>query len=285
MNFHTLKCWGKRSLALVALLSSAHAMAATDRADRQADVQLKTDVTLMNIQVSQGAPLPPGGCVGGYSWHTTYGGCRRAESQPDSGTCPPGYTGSRTRYRTAHILQANSYDVAYEAWGPWQESCTAPRASGVMDTVIAAARGAESGATGVGSGMPPGIERAMQVNYGTLYGITIYRPTAQLNCLFASGTTSGSGESTGRIWSGFVASPGTSVSSTGNEGFCSLSNGNLTATVYGSCDSSSGGDGDFCLGATRVVNITSVSGCVVSTETVNTANGQLVDRGSYDICH
>ena len=126
----------------------------------------------------------------------------------------------------------------------------------------------------------------MSVNYGTMYGVTIYRPAAQLNCLFASGTTSGSGDVSSSIWGGYVASPGTSVNSTEGEGFCALSNGNLTATVSGSCDRTSGGDGDFCMSATRVVNITAVNGCTVDTETIETSTGRkLIDRGSYDICH
>lgn len=277
MNFHTLKCWGKRSLVLTALLLSTHAMAAPTPDAKQADVQLKTDLSLMKIQVVQGAPLPPGGCIGGYAWHTTYGGCRRAQSQPESASCPAGYSGSRTRYRTAYILQANANDIAYEPWGPWQDGCTANRAAGVVDTVIAKSRGAETGETFPNS-LTGGIASQMQVNYGTLFGVTIYRPNAELNCVFASGST---GSGTDRTWMGRLLAPGTSITSD-SAGHCSLSNGNKTATLYGSCDSSSGGDGDFCQGATRVVNITSVIGCIVNTET--RSGNQLIDVGSYGIC-
>ncbi|SEK05209.1 hypothetical protein [Achromobacter sp. NFACC18-2] len=286
MNFHTLKCWGRRTLALAALLISSHAAAAADPTGKQADVQLKTDLTHMNILVTQGAPLPPGGCVTGYAWHTTYGGCRRAESQPESAACPAGFTGSRTRYRTAYILQANAYDVAYEPWGPWQDACTASRLSGVVDSLIAAANGAESGETNNTSTLPPNLAKAMQVNYGTRFGVTIHRPTATLNCTYASGTTSGSGNSTSPIWFGLLMGPGESVTKggeSGSFGHCQLSNGNRTAELYGSCDSSTGGDGDYCVGATRVVNITSVNGCTVTTETREKNN--VIDVGSYDICH
>ena len=103
MNFRTLKCWGRRTLALAALLVSTQVAAAADPNAKQADVQLKTDLTRMNIQVSQGAPLPPGGCIAGYAWHTTYGGCRRAESQPEAGACPAklGAPGKRVARRRA----------------------------------------------------------------------------------------------------------------------------------------------------------------------------------------
>ncbi|CAB3842291.1 hypothetical protein N5C72_19525 [Achromobacter mucicolens] len=286
MNFHTLKCWGRRALALAALLVSSHAAAAADPPGKQADVQLKTDLTHMNILVTQGAPLPPGGCVAGYAWHTTYGGCRRAESQPESAACPAGFTGNRTRYRTAYILQANAYDVAYEPWGPWQDSCTASRLSGVVDTLIAAANGAESGETNNTSTLPPNLAKGMMVYYGTRFGVTIHRPSATLNCTYASGTTAGSGNSNSPIWFGLLMAPGESVTrrgESGSFGHCQLSNGNLTAELYGSCDSSTGGDLDYCVGATRVVNITSVNGCTVTTETRQ--KNTVIDVGSYDICH
>lgn len=92
----------------------------------QADVRLQTNITTMSVQVNQGAPYPPGGCSAGYLWHTSYGGCRIAQSQSEYQQCPAGYTGSRVRYRNAYILQANPADVAYEAWGAWHDSCQAP---------------------------------------------------------------------------------------------------------------------------------------------------------------
>lgn len=102
--------------------------AATDNpaaTNNQADVQLKADINTLAVQIGQGAPLPPGGCKPGYLWHTTYGGCRIAQAQSETGLCPSGYTGSRVRYRTAYILQANSADVVYEGWGAWQDRCQA----------------------------------------------------------------------------------------------------------------------------------------------------------------
>lgn len=285
MNFHTLKCWGRRALALTALLVSTHAAAAADPNSKQADVQLKTDLTLMNVRVTQGAPLPPGGCVSGYAWHTTYGGCRRAQSLSESTACPAGFTGSRTRYRTAHILQANQADVAYGAWGPWQDACIAARLPGVVDTLIAGVSGAESGETNNTSSLPPNLAQGMMVNYGTRFGVTIHRPSATLNCVYASGTTAGSGNSTAPIWFGLLLGPGESVTrrgESGSFGHCLLSNANLTAELYGNCDRHTGGDG-YCLDARRVVSITSVNGCTVTTETRE--ENRIVNVGSYDICH
>jgi len=287
MNFPILKCWGRRALALTALLVSTNAAAAAEPNGKQADVQLKTDLTLMKVQISQGAPLPPGGCISGYAWHTTYGGCRLAQSQSESATCPAGYSGSRTRYRMAYILQANQADVAYEGWGPWQDACVAARLPGIVDALIAGVNGGESGWSDNHSTIvTPNLQRAMLVYYGTRYGVTIHRPSATLNCLFASGTTAGSGNSNSPIWYGKLAQPGESVDirgESGSFGYCRLSNDNRTAELYGSCDGHTGGDGSYCTPATRVVSITSVSGCIVTTETRERRN--IVDVGSYDICH
>ncbi len=280
MFLPSLKGKGRRGLALLCLLLFPLTFAQASP-DNQADVELRTNISTMAVQITQGAPLPPGGCVSGYLWHTTYGGCRRAQTQSEAGQCPAGYTGSRIRYRTAYILQANPGDIAYEGWGAWQDGCTPARAAGVFDTVIAKVRGAETGGT-MPSTLYGNMASQMQVNYGTMYGVTIYRPTAELNCLYASGTTSGSGESASTLWSGALSAPGASVTQ-GSAGYCQLSNGNRTAQLYGSCDSSSGGDGDFCQGATRVVNITSAGGCLVTTETRQ--DGRLVDVNSYYICY
>ncbi|MBB1597479.1 hypothetical protein [Achromobacter sp. UMC46] len=267
---------GRPWLALLfALFLPAASQASTAN---QADVQLQTDLNTMVIRVDQGAPLPPGGCVGGYSWHTTYGGCRIAQTQAEFAQCPAGYTGNQVRYRNYYVLQANASDVAYEGWSAWQDGCTAARAAGVLDVVIAKARGNESGET-FDNSLGGTIAAQMQVNYGTMFGATIYRPTAELNCIYASGTTSGD---TSRVWMGQLLPPGASVNK-GVPGYCQLSNGNRTATLFGSCDTGSGGDADFCQGATRVVNITSVNGCTVTTQT--TVHGQLVDVGSYGICN
>ncbi|MDT4816050.1 hypothetical protein FQZ97_490910 [compost metagenome] len=289
MFLPSLRGKGRPWLALLLfLLSPATSHASTAN---QADVQLQTDLSTMVIRVDQGAPLPPGGCVGGYSWHTTYGGCRIAQTQAEYAQCPAGYTGNQVRYRTYYVLQANASDVAYEGWGAWQEGCTAARASGVVDTVIAKARGNENGDTsGSNASVPSANMRAqMAVNYGTLFGVTIYRPSAQLNCLYASGSTSSSGEGSSQTWVGELVPPGQSKfggGSGGSVGHCQLLNGNLSAELYGTCDYSSGGDGDFCMARRILVNITSVSGCMVRTETLNITNGrQLIDVGAYDICH
>jgi hypothetical protein len=276
MFLPSMRGQGRALLALLfALLVPTVSQASTAK---QADVQLQTDLNTMVVRVDQGAPLPPGGCVGGYSWHTTYGGCRIAQTQAEYSQCPAGYTGSQVRYRTYYVLQANANDVAYEGWGPWQDGCTASRAGGVLDVVIAKARGNETGET-LDNSLGGRMAAQMQVNYGTMFGATIYRPTAELNCIHASGTTSGD---TTRVWTGQLMPPGASVTK-GVSGYCQLSNGNRTATLFGSCDTGSGGDADVCQGATRVVNITSVSGCTVTTET--RLRGQLIDVGNYGICN
>lgn len=117
---------GRAWLALLCLFLSPLTFAQATPGPGQADVQLKTNINTMAVQIGQGAPLPPGGCNPGYLWHSSYGGCRIAQTQSETSQCPPGYSGSRVRYRTTYTLQANPADVAVEAWGVWQDSCQAP---------------------------------------------------------------------------------------------------------------------------------------------------------------
>lgn len=92
-------------------------------AGNQANVELRTDLNTMAVQVGQGAPLPPGGCNPGYAWHTTYGGCRIAQKQSESTQCPSGQAGTRSRDRMAYVLQADPANVVYEEWGDWKDEC------------------------------------------------------------------------------------------------------------------------------------------------------------------
>jgi hypothetical protein len=117
---------GRQWLALLCLFLFPLTIVQATPASNQAGVELRTNISTMAVQITQGAPLPPGGCNAGYLWHTTYGGCRIAQTQSESAQCPAGYTGSRVRYRNAYILQANPADIAYEAWGAWHDSCQAP---------------------------------------------------------------------------------------------------------------------------------------------------------------
>jgi len=271
---------GRRRLAIAGVLLPLASPFASPTSN-QADVQLQTDLSHMVIRVDQADPLPPGGCTAGHAWHPIFGGCRRQETRSEVAQCAAGWTGSKVRYRTAYVLQANAADVAYGEWGPWQDSCTPPRRAGVVDTVIAKARGKENGESSNSSNLSANIKKQMQVNYGTMYGVTVYRPSATLNCIYASGTTSSSGESSNRIWFGRLLSPGQSIDK-GNAGHCRLSSGGRVAEVYGSCDSSSGGDSDSCRRATRTVRITGTSACQVNTEVRE--DSRLIGTPSYSLC-
>lgn len=88
-----------------------------------ADMQLVTDLHHMQVQVNQSAPLPPGGCNSGYTWHTTYGGCRKPQIETETAACAANHTGSRTRTRTGYALQANGSDIKYGQWSAWAENC------------------------------------------------------------------------------------------------------------------------------------------------------------------
>ena len=114
--------WRKLALATLTLFPIASALTAAP-ATNQADVHLRTDIDTMAVQIGQGAPLPPGGCNPGYTWHTTYGGCRIAQKQSESAQCPAGQTGTRERNRVAYALQANPGDIAYDGWSDWEEDC------------------------------------------------------------------------------------------------------------------------------------------------------------------
>lgn len=116
---------GKRKLLALAILIPfpLSPALATAPAGNRANVELRTDLNTMTVQVSQAAPLPPGGCNPGYAWHTTYGGCRIAQKQAESTQCPSGQTGTRSRDRTAFVLQADPNNVVYEDWGAWKDEC------------------------------------------------------------------------------------------------------------------------------------------------------------------
>src|SRR5690606_22799455 len=161
---------GRRRLALAGVLLPLASPFASPTTN-QADVQLQTDLSHMVIRVDQADPLPPGGCTAGHAWHPTFGGCRRQETRSEVAPCAAGWTGSKVRYRTAYILQANAADVAYGDWGPWQESCSPPRRAGVVDTVIAKARGKQNGESSNSSNLSGNIKKQMQVSYGTMYGV------------------------------------------------------------------------------------------------------------------
>ncbi|MBJ7263014.1 MAG: hypothetical protein JHC61_04430 [Burkholderiaceae bacterium] len=296
MTSRTPVRWGRLGLSLANTLLCVLPALATS--GNQADVQLQTDLSHMVIRVDQTAPMPLGGCTGDHTWHTIYGGCRRQETRSETSACTDGWSGTRTRYRTAYVLQADANDVAYEEWGPWQENCTPPRLDGVVDAVIAKVRGGETGAW-LGypgnsirnpnrtdewirnPGLPINIDRDMYVGYGTLYGVTIHGPTATLNCIYASGTTTSHGDQGSQLWSGLLMPPHQSVVQE-RSGHCKLSNDGQSAELYGNCDSSTGGDNGGCVAATRTVRIMATSACTVTTETLESNRPTVTN--SFDLC-
>lgn len=126
----------------------------------------------------------------------------------------------------------------------------------------------------------------MNVAYGGMYGVTLNKGSANLQCIVSHSWSNGGGDAGGFGLEVYLLHEGASVKNTqGGSDQCVLSNGNNTATIHGSCNSTSGGDGDYCQGATFIVNITSVSGCTVSTETRrDRSNGQVVANNNYNIC-
>lgn len=251
------------------------------RAETQADMQLQTDLHRLSIHVDQSQPFPLGGCASGHSWHTTFGGCRREETVTEIGPCQSGWRGSRTRSRVAYVLQANASDVVYGEWSSWRDDCTPPRQPGFVDHVIAKVRGKENGEWSQFSTLSGNLAKGMRVNYGTMFGVTLHRPDATLNCLYASGTTPSSGNTANRIWYGRLLSPGQSIEKT-NAGYCRLSQDRRSVELRGSCDRTAGGDSDHCIGATRHVRVTTSGDCSATTETLE--RGHVVETASHDLC-
>lgn len=77
------------------------------------DVQLGST---LNMSVT--ATQPGGGCVTGYTWNATYGGCARPvlEEQHESVACPHGYTGQQTRLLSRYNYYMQSGAVNYGFW-------------------------------------------------------------------------------------------------------------------------------------------------------------------------
>ncbi len=66
------------------------------------------------------------GCWSGYTWHTTYGGCRRRqlEQYTETAACPPGRTGQQTRTNSRYnYIAQGSNAVTSEPWiyGQWDD--------------------------------------------------------------------------------------------------------------------------------------------------------------------
>jgi len=285
-------------LVLTALLIPPPAMA-----QPKADVRLNTELNRMSVRIDQGAPLPPGGCQSGYAWHTTYGGCRRQEAVTESAPCPTGQTGSRTRQRTAYILQADARNIAHGPWEPWRDTCQRPRAQGVMDQVIVRATSAAFFAPpespqlikSFSSDKRKGIVRAMRAADGkSVFGITLDRSSAKLHCVYSSyiDVASGDGTAYGGWWVN-IGLPGQSVNA-GYGGNCTLHESGTAATVYGNCNEVGGGEAGDCQGAAFLVHIIDVTGCTVTVEAKPTRPGDPflpVERPRhhrfvrhYDIC-
>lgn len=116
-----------RSLLIgAALCAPLPLLAASNPLDpNSGDIELQGTGTMQLIITPSSGPT--GGCSSGYSWNTTYGGCRRAvtETATDSQACPAGSVGgplTRTRTRTNYILQADASNIANGPWSPWSGS-------------------------------------------------------------------------------------------------------------------------------------------------------------------
>jgi len=229
----------------------------------------------MNVQLAQEG----GACQSGYRWHTVYGGCRRAALQQErqSDACGVDYTGEQTRVRerTQHFLQSTG-QAANDAWGAWSDwdrsQCLAipRRLAGTIKSIIDKVVGNEVPAYQAEFGKsPPGSLGPFRYSYllvnggkvySSVYGVTLDRSTAQLQCAFASTTTSsGRGQSGSDIVKTWLLDLGVSIHT--EHGYCSVSENNTVVKLHGDCNSSRHGDSGGCVGATRVVAVTAVTPC------------------------
>lgn len=248
MQFRTPSRAGRTWLAFTLLLASALVQARGTEPEAnpsEADVRLLTDVTRISVDVRQGAPLPPGGCVSGHSWHTGYGGCRRAvqETHTEHAACPAGFNGTqtRTRTRTNYVLQANSGDVGYGQWGGWsgwnQSGCQPAFKPGVSGPLVS----------------------VRSDNFTVYNALFIDNATGQLVCGWRRsyhGGESGDGGGSGSTdWSfGDYNRP-----DLGSR--CSTSH---PATVYGNSDREGSGDAGTPRSGTITVSSHVINGCSVS---------------------
>jgi len=242
---------------------------AKEPAPNTGDIDLVSRIT-MNVQIAQEG----GACAPGYRWNAVYGGCRRAalEQEQQSDSCGTDYTGeqTRTRERTQYLLQSTS-QAANDPWGAWsawdRSQCVAtPRrlagtirggiAQVVGDMVEKYAHGVEYPPPG---GSPAGFYMDSRRTYSSIYGVTLDRTSAQLQCLFGTTTTDGSGEnSAARSW-GWLLAPGVGIQT--EHGHCQLSENNTTVHLYGDCDSEANNDWGGCISAAKTVSVVEVSPC------------------------
>ena len=219
-----------------------------------------------------------GGIYAGQSasgWSDLDFDCTKMEYQTIG--CPTSYTGTQSQSR---LVSTRDGALDYGAWNTYSSNCTyvPPRASGVVDGIIASVRSSQYNGFGGGTPLTGNLRNQMGVSYGSRFGVTIYRPNAQLNCVASSDWGGQGGDAGNSGFGGIVANPGQSIGGSG--GYCTLSNGGNTAKISGDCNSTSGGDGDFCIGATFTVNIIGVNGCIVTTET----KGAGTITNNYNIC-
>lgn len=199
------------------------------------------------------------------TWYDTDASCNAVEYQTIG--CPVNYTGNQLQSRL--VSTSNGY-YDYGAWNTYQNNCVyvPPRKAGVMSGNITSVRGVTFGAWG-----------SPQV------GATLDYANAALRCT-SYYPSSGGGDAGNAVypssWTVYGLGQNTAYGGgdSGTPASCSMSNGNQTATLNGNCDSTSGGDGDFCQGVTVKVNITSVSGCTVYVQTT----GRGTNNYSYNIC-
>jgi len=275
-----------RCLTLAAVMTMTAAEADAVPESPAADVQLSTELDRISVQVDQGAPFAPGGCRADYRWHTTYGGCRRQEAVTQIEPCPPGHMGTRTRQRTAYILQADANNVAHGPWEPWRDTCQRPRLQGVVDTLVAKVRGNGPAPRPVGSRLSKKLAKQMVVGgYHSLFAVTIDRTAAKLRCVYSRSTSSGSsGSGTSYSWKGVLAPLGRSVDADW-VGECRLSDNGATANLRGNCDSTSGGDSDYCQWRALTVRIIDTSPCMVTTRVERKGgSGRRGIQAHYSLC-
>jgi len=233
------------------------------------DIDLNSRIT-MNVQIAQEG----GACAPGYRWNTTYGGCRRAalERNSQSDSCGADYTGeqTRTRERTQYLLQSTG-QAANDPWGDWsawdRSQCVAAprRLAGTIRGGIVQVVGdmvqeyAYSSAYPPPGGSPAGFYMGSRRTYSSIYGVTLDRTSAQLQCLFGTTTTDGSGEnSAARSW-GWLLAPGVSIQT--EHGHCQVSQNNTQVHLFGDCDTEANNDWGGCLSAARTVSVVDVSPC------------------------
>lgn len=191
--------------------------------------------------------------------------------------CPKGQTGEIVERRNYEAWSDGS-KRNYSNWYVQSNNCRV-LPSGPLNKVLGSVRGGGYPLHSLpGSPAPVGL-RLTERN-GTAFGLTLDKGTQTFQCLVAKNWYDGQYQSN-------ILPVGSSVDFAGQDdmpspAYCKLYEGGKFAEIAGSCDSTSGGDNDFCMIGKQNMRVTEVSECNVTIAIQR--NGMRITSETYNIC-